>query len=379
MIIEQLFPAKSPTMTEGTLVSWRIKPGDQVAVGQVIAELQTDKAVLEWESSDAGHVAALVIPAGAQIPVNTIALLLTTKAGEDVAAALSAAQQKNAKLLATSSAPAVSPPPQANAPATPAIQTTSAPSLPAAKALPKGVRISPVAAKLAAGSAIDLRAITGSGPDGRIVRRDIEAAVRSGAGRIGSVAAKSEKPRLAVLRADSQATTDVPFTPMRAVIAKRLLEAKTTIPHFYVSETIDAGALAALREQINLLDGLRVTINDLIVRATALALRIHPRLNSTFLGNAVRLHDSSDISVAVSIPDGLITPIIARAHAKSVRQIGDEIRALAKKAAEGKLRPEEFQGGSFTVSNLGMFGISDFSAIINPPPGRHPGDRRDQG
>ncbi len=371
MIIEILFPAKSPTMTEGTLVSWRIKPGDQVKTGQVIAELQTDKAVLEWESLDAGHVGAVLVEAGAQIPVNTIAVLLTSKPGEDVAQAVAKAKATNTKLLAANAAsaapaaPAAAPAAPSGLVAAPALAATPASAL--APGLPKGVRISPVAAKLAAAGAIDLRQLKGSGPDGRIVRRDVEAAARNGTARIAAGTAKPERPRLAVLRADAQAVVEVPFTPMRQIIGKRLLEAKTTIPHFYVSESIDAGALVALREQVNLLDGLRVTVNDLVLRATALALRVHPRLNATLQGGSVRQLDSVDLSVAVAIPDGLITPIVARAHAKSVRQLGEEVRMLAKKAVDGKLKPEEFQGGSFTVSNLGMFGISDFAAIINPP------------
>ena len=157
------------------------------------------------------------------------------------------------------------------------------------------------------------------------------------------------------------------MSQMRQIIGKRLLEAKTTIPHFYVSESVDAGALVALREQVNLLDGFKVTVNDLIVRASALALRAHPKLNATFHGNSVRYYDSADISVAVAIPDGLITPIVAKAHTKNLKQIGDEVRSLAKKAVEGKLQPAEFQGGSFTISNLGMFGVAEFVAIINPP------------
>ena len=169
-----------------------------------------------------------------------------------------------------------------------------------------------------------------------------------------------------VLRPDGTGA-DVAMSPMRQIIGKRLLEAKTQIPHFYVSESIDAGALVAMREQINVLEGMNVTINDLIVRASALALRAHPKVNATFHGNSIKQYDSADISVAVAIPDGLITPIVTKAHAKSVKQIGEEVRALAKKAVEGKLQPVEFQGGSFTISNLGMFGISEFVAIINPP------------
>ncbi len=365
MIIEQLMPSKSPTMTEGTIVAWRIKVGDKVKVGDVIAEIQTDKSVSEWESSDGGICAEIVIPAGEVAQVNQVAAIFVSKAGEDIKDALVKAKAKNQKIAASNSGSA----PAAAAPAPAAVVTapvTTAAKPTVSSALPKGVRISPVAAKVAATLGVDVRQVKGTGPDGRIVRRDVEDAAKSGSAKIGVVAGKPAKPKLKVLRADG-AGADVAMSPMRQIIGKRLLEAKTQIPHFYVSESIDAGALVALREQINVLEGMNVTINDLIVRASALALRAHPKVNATFNGTTIKQYDSADISVAVAIPDGLITPIVTKAHAKSVKQIGDEVRALAKKAVEGKLQPVEFQGGSFTISNLGMFGISEFVAIINPP------------
>ncbi len=367
MIIEQLVPAKSPTMTEGTIVSWRVKPGDQVKSGDVIAEIQSDKAVVEWEALDGGTVAEILIPAGAMAQVNQVAAIFTTK-GEDVKAAVAKAKETNAKLAPGGAAPALAPVAATPAPAPVATTTKvdSGPRTPDA-GLAKGVRVSPVAAKIASSLGVDLRAVKGTGPDGRIVRRDVEAAAKAGTAKLGAAgAAKPEKPKLKVLRADG-ANSDVAMSQMRQIIGKRLLEAKTTIPHFYVSESVDAGALVALREQVNLLDGFKVTVNDLIVRASALALRAHPKLNATFHGNSVRYYDSADISVAVAIPDGLITPIVTKAHTKNLKQIGDEVRALAKKAVDGKLQPAEFQGGSFTISNLGMFGIAEFVAIINPP------------
>ncbi|GDY14957.1 acetyltransferase component of pyruvate dehydrogenase complex [Planctomycetota bacterium] len=371
MITELLLPAKSPTMTEGTLVAWKIKPGDQVAIGQVIAEIQTDKAVLEWESSDAGRVAVLLAEAGQQLPVNAVVGLLTTKPGEDTTAAVAEAKAKNAALAAPVAAPA----PAAAPAAVPAPALLSAPTaaalsapLPAPTAKPgKSVRASPVAAKVAAALAVDLRKVTGSGPDGRILRRDVEAAAKDGSASFASAGATAPpKPKLKLSRADGPAQADLPLSPMRSVIGKRLLESTSTIPHFTVSETIAAERLADLREQLAAAD-VKITVNDLLVRASALALRQHPKLNAAWLGNAIRQFDSADISVAVAIPDGLITPIVARAHTKTVRQIGDEVRALAKKAQEGRLAPAEFQGGSFTISNLGMFGIAAFTAIINPP------------
>lgn len=368
MIIEQLVPAKSPTMTEGTIVSWRVKPGDKVKSGDVIAEIQSDKAVVEWEALDGGTVAEILIPAGAMAQVNQVAAIFTTKGDEDVKAAVAKAKETNAKLAPGGAAPAAAPVAATPAP-TPVAAAVGAPAASAPAALAKGVRVSPVAAKIASTLGVDLRAVKGTGPDGRIVRRDVEAAAKAGTAKLGAAggaAAKPEKPKLKVLRADG-ANSDVAMTPMRQIIGKRLLEAKTTIPHFYVSESVDAGALVALREQVNLLDGFKVTVNDLIVRASALALRAHPKLNATFQNNSIRYYDSADISVAVAIPDGLITPIVAKAHTKNLKQIGDEVRVLAKKAVDGKLQPAEFQGGSFTISNLGMFGIAEFVAIINPP------------
>ena len=366
MIIEQLMPALSPTMTEGTLVSWKVKKGDTVKAGAVLAEIQTDKAVADWECSDGGTVAEILIPAGTNALVNMVAAILTTKPEDDVAAAVTKAKAANAKLsggaaaLAAASAPA---PVAAPAPA-----PAPAPAKAAAPVKPAGVRLSPVAAKIAAALGVDLRQVKGTGPDGRIVKADVEAAAKAGSAKIGAApAAKAEKPKLKVLRADGQAQTTVGMSAMRQIIGKRLLESKTQIPHFYVTETIEVSALAALREQINLLDGMKVTVNDLMVRAVALTLRAHPKLSATFHGDRIVQHDSADISVAVAIPDGLITPIVFKAHTKNLRQIGDEVRALAKKAAEGRLQPGEFQGGSFTISNLGMFGIEQFCAIINPP------------
>lgn len=370
MIIEQLMPALSPTMTEGTLVAWRVKKGDVIKAGTVIAEIQTDKAVAEWDAADGGTVVEILIEAGAMAKVNMVAAILSTKKEDDIPAAIAKAKATNAKLAAGDAPAAAAPAPVVAAPiAAPVV--AAAPTAPAVPEKPgKGVRISPVAAKIAAAFGIDVRLVKGTGPDGRVVKADVEAAAKAGTAKIGAAgaAAKPEKPKLKVLRADAAAAqTTIPLTPMRQIIGKRLLESKTQIPHFYVTESVDVGALVSLREQANALDGVNITVNDLITRAAALALRIHPRLSATWHGDRVVQHDSSDISIAVAIPDGLITPIVTKAHAKSVRQIGEEIRVLAKKAKDGKLQPTEFQGGSFTISNLGMFGIESFVAIINPP------------
>ena len=363
MITELTFPALSPTMSEGTLVAWRVKSGDVIKPGQVVAEIQTDKAVAEWESPEGGTVRELLIAAGTVVKVNTIAAIVTSK-GEDIAATLAAAKTTNAA-LAKGAAPATAAAMATAAPKpAPNFAANPAPAKPAPAK--KGPRVSPVAARIAAEHGLDLTRIGGSGPDGRIVRADVERAIKDGSAKAVAGPAAPVKPKLKVLRADA-ADTAVAMTPMRTVIAQRLQASKQQIPHFYVEDTVDAGQLDVMREQLNRLDGVRVTINDLIVRASALALRAHPRLNATFDGTAVTQRDSADIAVAVALPDGLITPIVAKAHGKSVRAIGEEIRILAKKAQDGKLAPAEFQGGSFTISNLGATGISAFSAIINPP------------
>lgn len=378
MIIEQLMPSLSPTMTEGAIVSWHIKPGDQVKPGQVMAEIQTDKAVVEWECLDGGTVAELLFTAGSVAKVNQIAAVFTTK-GENPAEAIAKAKAKNKALDggAAVSVPQATDKPAAAKPvvsapavsqATPAVSTSAPPKNQTSSQKP--VRISPVAARLAAANGIDVRHVKPSGPDGRVIRRDIEGAITSGTAKIGAAgasAAKPSKPKLTPFRADRQATTDIPISIMRAAIAKRLVSSKQTIPHFQVTESIDVAALVALREQLNAYDGFKVSVNDLVVRATALALRVHPKVNCTYDGTVIRQYDSADISVAVAIPEGLITPIVFKAHTLSVSQIGDTVRELAKKALGGQLKPAEFEGGTFTISNLGMYGIEQFNAIINPP------------
>ncbi len=362
MITELTFPALSPTMSEGTLVTWRVKPGDVIKSGQVVAEIQTDKAVAEWESPEGGTVRELLVAAGSVVKVNTISAIVTSK-GEDITAALAAAKKTNEALVTAPAAEAAAQTSGAPKPA-PNFAATPAPAKPAQ--VKKGPRVSPVAARIAAEHGLDLTRIAGSGPDGRIVRADVERAVKDGSAKAGGGPAAPIKPKIKVLRADAADQT-LPMSPMRGVIAQRLQASKQQLPHFYVEDTVDAAFLHSLRDQLKLLDGVRVTTNDLIVRACALALRAHPRLNATFDGKAVTQFDSADISIAVALPDGLITPIVRQAHGKSVRQISDEIRVLAKKAQDGKLAPGEFQGGSFTISNLGATGIAAFSAIINPP------------
>ena len=365
MITELTMPSLSPTMEEGTLVAWHAQVGDKIAPGSVIAEVQTDKAVVEWESLDEGYLAAIVIEAGTLAKVNAVAGLLTSKEGEDLGDAVAKAEEANAALAGgeDAAAPAAETPPlPAPAPA------PAAPAKPKVGALPKGKRVSPVAVRLATKNQIDLNLVDGTGPDGRIVKADVIAVIEAGTARIGAAAAAGPKPKpkLKLARPDAQ-TEEVGLSQMRQVIGKRLLQSKTTIPHFYVTEKINAGPMVDLRAQLTAFQGVKLTFNDLVLKACALALRQHPTVNSTFHGDRIIKHDSADISVAVAIPDGLITPIVFNAHALSVAEISKAVKTLAGKAKEGTLQPQEFEGGSFTISNLGMFGIEEFNAIVNPP------------
>jgi pyruvate dehydrogenase E2 component (dihydrolipoamide acetyltransferase) len=251
-------------------------------------------------------------------------------------------------------------------PAAVAIAPAPAPAKPAPAAAPAikpaKVRVSPVAARLAEANGIDISQVVGSGTGGRIVKADVELAISQGAAKAGKRAANP------FLRAPvDTAFSDVAMSPMRQVIGRRLLESKQQIPHFYVTEKIDVSALVALRQQLNAIDGVKVTFNDLVVKATALALLRHPSVNSTLEGNVIRQWHTADISIAVAIPDGLITPILRGAEALTISQISAGVKSLAQQAMAGTLAPEQYQGGSFTISNLGMYGIEEFNAIVNPP------------
>ncbi|TVR42707.1 MAG: pyruvate dehydrogenase complex dihydrolipoamide acetyltransferase [Planctomycetota bacterium] len=371
MITELTMPSLSPTMEEGTLVAWHVKKGEKISPGQVIAEVQTDKAVVEWEALEGGYLAEVLIEAGTLAKVNAVAGLLTSKEGEDLGDAVDKAKALNAELAGGAAPGAEKAEPSEPEPEAPAIPSRPKPEkAPGDKAgaLPKGKRASPVAVRLATEHRIDLGQLNGSGPDGRIVKADVQAAIESGAARIGAAgpAAPAAKPKRKLSRKDG-ADESSKMSQMRTVIGRRLLQSKTQIPHFYVTERIDAGPMVALREQLTAFEGVKITFNDLVLKACALALRQHPTVNSTYVKDTIVKHDSADISVAVAIPDGLITPIVFGAHALSVGEISKTVRSLAGKAKEGSLQPKEFEGGTFTISNLGMYGIEEFNAIINPP------------
>ena len=358
-----LMPALSPTMTEGTLARWLKKEGDTIKAGDVIAEIETDKATMEVEAVDEGVLGKILVADGAAgVKVNEpIAILVD--AGEAV----------------PSGAAPVPAPKAAAAPAAPIAAPASAP----VAAAPNGhdtsrVFASPLARRMAQQAGIDLSGLKGSGPNGRIVRADIEAAQKGGVAAPTPVAAAPAPAAAPVAKAPAPAITAphkvVPHSSMRKVIAKRLTEAKSTIPHFYVSMDIEIDAMNALLAQLNAKSPPKdapgaylITINDMVIKAAAATLRKVPTVNASWTDDGMVFYDDVDISVAVSIPDGLITPIVRQADAKGLSTISREMKDLAGRARAGKLKPEEFQGGGFSISNMGMFGVSEFSAIINPP------------
>jgi pyruvate dehydrogenase E2 component (dihydrolipoamide acetyltransferase) len=344
----------SPSMTEGTLVKWIKKEGDAIKSGDVLAEVETDKATMDLEAFDAGVLRAILIKEGERVPVNTRIGIIGTK---------------DEKIDASAPAPkAAEAPAEKAADAKPAAAPTPAPAPTQTVTLapPSGGRVkaSPLAKKIAAEKHVDLARLSGTGPGGRIVKADVLNAPANGAGSRGGGSLFPAGPV-----AKEGATK---LSTMRSVIAKRLLESKTTIPHFYLEIEVDAKPMLDLRVQLNdtlgkLNPPVKLSLNDFVLKAAAEAVRRVPAVNASFTGDSIQQFADVQLSFAVAIAEGLITPIIREAQNKSLVQISGEAKALAGKAKEGKLKPEEFQGGTFTVSNLGMLGIDSFYAIINPP------------
>ena len=379
-----LMPALSPTMEKGNLAKWLKQEGDTIKAGDVIAEIETDKATMEVEAVDEGTLAKIVVPAGSEdVAVNALIGLIAAE-GEDpkeVAASGAGAADAPAK---AAPAPAKedgkgeekAPPPPSSSPASPA----SASAAPAPKSDGKRFFSSPLARRLAKEANIDLSRVQGTGPHGRVVERDIEKAKKSGGATAAPAAAAAP---MAIGMADETVKKlfepgsyeEIPHDGMRKTIARRLVEAKQTIPHFYLSLDCDIGPLLAARAQINATapkdkDGkpaYKVSVNDFIIKALAMALQKVPDANVSWTEAAMLKHKHSDIGVAVSIPGGLITPIVRKAETKGLAAISNEMKDYASRARARKLKPEEYQGGSSAVSNLGMFGIKNFSAVINPP------------
>jgi pyruvate dehydrogenase E2 component (dihydrolipoamide acetyltransferase) len=373
MTIEILMPALSPTMTEGNLAAWLKAEGDTVAAGDVLAEIETDKATMEVEAVDEGVLGKILIAAGTEgVAVNTpIAILLED--GED-ATALAAAQTA-IPAAAPAAVPAPAPAPAAEA--APPPQPVAAPAPPAPT---DGTRVfaSPLARRMASQAGIDLAQLSGSGPHGRIVKADIEAALAGGvpvaAPAVAATAPAAPAPSPAVEIAGLPDYDQEPLNNMRKTIARRLVEAKQTIPHFYLTIDCEVDRLLAVRKDLNARSpegegAYKLSVNDFVIRAAALGLRKVPRANASFSEDGLRFYKWADVSVAVAIDGGLITPIIRRADGKGLAEISNEMKELAGRARDGKLMPEEYQGGTFSVSNLGMFGIKHFEAVINPPQG----------
>ncbi|WP_295964001.1 pyruvate dehydrogenase complex dihydrolipoamide acetyltransferase [uncultured Bartonella sp.] len=399
MAIKITMPALSPTMEEGTLSKWDIKEGDKVSPGDTVAEIETDKATMEVDAADEGTLVKIVVPAGTQgVKVNALIGILAED-GESAEDAIKAIEDEEKKQPSSSSAAA-----QPTAPAAPAKADTTpvqpAEASPAPKqatttssevpVTEKGNRIfaSPLARRLAKQNGLQLSLISGTGPHGRIIKRDIDSALANGTGKAASNVEQSVQSSVSLESSSSDELTMklfntdeyeiVPHDGMRKTIAKRLVESKHTVPHFYVTIDCEIDALLKLRAELNAAAPMvrndvgekpayKLSVNDMVIKATALALKAVPDANVSWLDSGMMRHKFVDVGVAVSIPNGLITPIIKHAEEKSLSTISNAMKDLAKRARERKLKPEEYQGGTTAVSNMGMYGVKDFSAIINPP------------
>ena len=377
MPIEILMPALSPTMEEGTLAKWLVKEGDSVSSGDIIAEIETDKATMEFEAVDEGTIGKIIVPEGSEgVKVNALIAVLLEDGEEASDAVLSSAPADDAGDKAAATAVSAEP-------ATPTAEPSTAPA-PAAPAASDGTRIfaSPLARRIAADKGLDLSALKGSGPHGRIVKADVlaagEAPAKSApaAGPAVSAAPPAAAPSvsadaIAKIYADRE-FTEIPLDSMRKTIAARLTEAKQTIPHFYLRRDIKIDNLLSFRGQLNKqleARGVKLSVNDFIIKACALALQTVPTANAVWAGDRVLQLTPSDVAVAVAIEGGLFTPVLKDADQKSLSSLSAEMKDLASRARSKKLAPHEYQGGSFAISNLGMFGIDNFDAVINPPHG----------
>ncbi|HJP67744.1 MAG TPA: pyruvate dehydrogenase complex dihydrolipoamide acetyltransferase [Sphingomicrobium sp.] len=386
MPIELKMPALSPTMEEGTLAKWLVKEGDHVASGDILAEIETDKATMEFEAVDEGTLAKILVPEGTDGVKVGAPIAILAGEGEDASAAAKAAPKADTAAPAPPKAVAAPKPdetPKAPPPAAP--QKAAAPAAAPAPERQPGERVkaSPLARRLAQAQNIDLATLKGSGPDGRIVRADIDAASGRGPGAVpgggapaaaAPQAAPAPSVHLVMPGAIEQAIPHeaIKLSNVRKTIARRLSESKQQIPHIYLTLDIQLDALLKLRAELN--SGLasrnvKLSVNDLLIKALAQALIDVPECNVAFAGDQMLKYKRADISVAVSVPAGLITPIIVSADSKSVSAISNEMKDLAARAREGKLQPGEYQGGTASLSNMGMFGIKQFEAVINPPQG----------
>ncbi|MEN9743058.1 MAG: hypothetical protein RLZZ65_863 [Bacteroidota bacterium] len=358
-------PKLSDTMTEGVVAAWNKKVGDTVKSGEVLAEIETDKATMEFESFFDGVLLHIGVETGNAAPVNSV-LAIIGQAGEDISAALAnaAAGAPGAAAVETpASTPAPAPSaPVASTPApTPAPVVASAPTAATTPAINGSDRVfaSPLAKKLAAERGINIQAVAGTGENGRIVKRDVDHYVPY---------TPAAQPAAAVATIAGQVSYhDEPVSQMRKTIARRLAESKFTAPHFYLTLDIDMSNAIATRKSLNNLDGVKVSFNDMVIKAVAMALRQHPTVNSAWMGDFIRRNEHVNIGVAVAVDEGLLVPVVRFADHKGLTQISAEVRDYAQKAKDKKLQPSDWEGNTFTISNLGMFGIESFTAIVNPP------------
>ncbi|WP_438725695.1 pyruvate dehydrogenase complex dihydrolipoamide acetyltransferase [Parasphingorhabdus sp. DH2-15] len=376
MAVEIKMPALSPTMEEGTLAKWLLKEGDEVVSGDIMAEIETDKATMEFEAVDEGIIAKILVPEGSEnVAVGTVIAILAEdgESTDDAVAAMSgkSAAPEPAKAEAQSSASEEKPVEEKIV----AGETSNATSTTGTSSQKDGrVKASPLARRIASNKGVDLAAVTGTGPKGRIVKADVEGFTPDAAAKAPAAAVTSTSAAPAETK---PFTTDIPHSSeklnnVRKVIARRLTEAKQTVPHIYLTVNIQLDALLKLRGQLNSAlesKGIKLSVNDLLIKALAKALMEVPKCNVSFAGDQLITYERADISVAVAAPSGLITPIIKEADTKSLSAISTEMKELAGKAREGKLQPHEYQGGTASISNMGMFGISQFDAVINPPQG----------
>lgn len=356
-------PKLSDTMTEGVVAEWHKQVGDHVDSGDLLAEIETDKATMEFESFQEGVLLHIGVDTGQTAPVDSILAILGEK-GEDVSAILEAEKANPGGGSADSASDDPSPAPQASpapqeAPAATAAAPAPAPvqaSAPAPVASNGRIKASPLARKLAEDKGIDLSQVQGSGEGGRIVKRDVDSFTPAVSAGVPSTAAVGV-----------ESFHDEPVSQMRKAIARRLGESKFSAPHFYLTVEIDMDRVIDARKSINALGEVKLSFNDFVIRATAAALRKHPQVNASWMGDHIRYNDHVHMGVAVAVPDGLMVPVVRFADSKPMSQISAEVRDYAERARNKKLKPEESDGGTFSISNLGMFGIEEFTAIINPP------------
>ncbi|XP_061558039.1 dihydrolipoyllysine-residue acetyltransferase component of pyruvate dehydrogenase complex, mitochondrial [Phycodurus eques] len=366
-------PALSPTMTMGTVQRWEKKVGEKLSEGDLLAEIETDKATIGFEVQEEGYLAKIMVSEGTRdVPLGTPLCIIVEKES-DIAAFKDYEETGVAEISTPPPAPAPAAAPVVAA-LPPVPQPAAAPSVTPAAAAPRKGRVfaSPLAKKLAAEKGFDLAEITGSGPDGRITRKDIDSFVPAKAAPAAPAptAAPAAPTPAAVPAAPAGTFTDIPISNIRKVIAQRLMQSKQTIPHYYLSVDVNMDQVLELRKELNeevKARSIKLSVNDFIIKASALACLKVPECNSSWMDTIIRQNHVVDVSVAVSTANGLITPIVFNTHTKGLAAISSDVSALAAKARDGKLQPHEFQGGTFTISNLGMFGIKNFSAIINPP------------